>query len=171
MLASQSETPSPQRKQTNARRAFTPEEDAILKREVEALGEQRWSEVCGKVPGRTARQCRERWCDYIGPPRLRGAWAPEEDAVLREKQEELGHHWKAISAFLPGRTENDVKNRWYTDLSPEAAARPRKRRRRTTRDARGGAGPPAGLEAVETSWGSFDDAVGPHSWDYEFTEY
>jgi hypothetical protein len=34
-----------------------------------------------------------------------------QDAIIFEKHREFGNQWALISAFLPGRTDNLVKNR------------------------------------------------------------
>jgi hypothetical protein len=39
-----------------------------------------------------------------------------EDALLLEKINELGRSWAAIGRFFNGRSENDIKNRWYSHL-------------------------------------------------------
>ena len=42
-----------------------------------------------------------------------GAWTEEEDAALVAAHRELGNRWSQIADALPGRTESNVKNRWY----------------------------------------------------------
>ncbi|KAI8919405.1 hypothetical protein DFJ77DRAFT_276864 [Powellomyces hirtus] len=44
------------------------------------------------------------------------AFSPEEDAKLVRAVEEIGNNWAVIARDFPGRTENDVYNR-YTDMS------------------------------------------------------
>ena len=45
---------------------WTPEEDKKL-RELVAEGRKNWGQVAGQIPGRTSKQCRERWCNHLDP--------------------------------------------------------------------------------------------------------
>jgi hypothetical protein len=45
---------------------------------------------------------------------LKTAWTVEEDILLRELEGKHGHAWTKISRFITGRSENEVKNRWYS---------------------------------------------------------
>lgn len=96
------------------RKKFSPEEDEILVRMVEANGPHRWDEIAAAVPGRTGRQCRDRFRNYLMPNLNPEPWSPEEDEILVAKHYEIGPHWSRIAEFLPGRSSNSVKNRWYT---------------------------------------------------------
>lgn len=73
-----------------------------------------WIAVAEQLPGRTARQCRDRWVNYLSPSNKNGPWSHEEDQLLAEKYIEHGPQWTTIAKFFDGRSENNVKNRWYT---------------------------------------------------------
>jgi hypothetical protein len=88
------------------------EQDAQLIAAIQEVGQSSWSEVAALVPGRTGKQCRERWLDKLSPDLLKDDWSAEEDSILLTKQEELGHAWAKIREFLPGRSIGAVKNRW-----------------------------------------------------------
>ncbi|GLD96083.1 hypothetical protein PINS_up004761 [Pythium insidiosum] len=90
---------------------WSPHEDELLKRLV-AGGNKNWGEVAAKIPGRTSKQCRERWHNHLDPNIVRGAYTPEEDRIILEAQARLGNRWSVIAAMLPGRTEDAVKIRW-----------------------------------------------------------
>lgn len=100
---------------------WTGDEDSLL-RVLVARGPKNWGEVAVQIPGRTAKQCRERWCNHLDPRIKKGGWTPLEDEALVEAQAYLGKKWAQISKYLPGRTENAVKIRWKS-LTRRAAAR------------------------------------------------
>lgn len=75
-----------------------------------------WEALGRQLGGRSARQCRERWANYLAPTIRNEPWTDDEDRLLVEKINELGHCWATIGHFFNGRSENDVKNRWYSHL-------------------------------------------------------
>jgi hypothetical protein len=98
------------------RRLFTAEEDTLLCLAVHDRRLTTWIEIAARIPGRTARQCRDRWANYLCPQNKNAAWTSDEDDLLLAKFSELGAHWSAIAKFFDGRSENNVKNRWYTHV-------------------------------------------------------
>ncbi|CAN0155879.1 unnamed protein product, partial [Hapterophycus canaliculatus] len=46
----------------------------------------------------------------------REVWSHDEEEVLWRAQKEYGNAWSYISSLLPGRSENAVKNHWYTQM-------------------------------------------------------
>jgi hypothetical protein len=108
---------APSHKHTNPRRKFTIEEDNRLRALVAQMGNERWDSVAHEMPGRTARQCRDRYKNYLLSSLLITPWTPEEDALLRRKYAELGPKWVEISRTFRGRSGNDVKNRWNRHIS------------------------------------------------------
>mmetsp|Transcript_14181 Transcript_14181/g.16445 ORF Transcript_14181/g.16445 Transcript_14181/m.16445 type:complete len:677 (+) Transcript_14181:334-2364(+) len=91
---------------------WTPEEDARLIKLVYELKKRNWGDVAALIKGRTAKQCRERWCYNLDPSINKNVWTPEEDQILIKSQGELGNRWAHIASLLPGRTENAVKTRF-----------------------------------------------------------
>lgn len=95
------------------RNTFTPEEDEKLKRLVKDSGDRPiWKSISAKMNGKSPRQCRERYKNYLSPSLLHHEWSPEEDRLILEKHQELGNRWMAISRCLKGRSGNSVRNRW-----------------------------------------------------------
>lgn len=91
---------------------FTKNEDAKLKYLVEKYTTKDWKLIASFLPPRTARQCRERWTNYINPELTQRPWTKEEDKVLIDLHQQIGNHWKIMEEFLPQRSKNNIKIRW-----------------------------------------------------------
>ncbi|PKU86653.1 Myb-related protein Myb4 [Dendrobium catenatum] len=65
---------------------------------------------------RCGKSCRLRWVNYLRPGIKRGNFTKEEEETIIELQRVLGNHWSKIASFLPGRTDNEIKNIWNTYL-------------------------------------------------------
>ena len=94
------------------KRKFTKEDDLILKQAVYSTPNHNWKEIALKTGKYTARQCRERWNNYINPKLIKTCWTKEEDNTLLQKYKEFGSNWVKIKTFLPGRAVNSIKLRF-----------------------------------------------------------
>jgi hypothetical protein len=92
---------------------WTPAEDDLLRAAVAEFG-QSWAMTARAVPGRSHKQCRERWVSAVDPTLIRDAWTPQEDAVLIRQHQFLGGAWAQIARSLPGRSANAAKNRFIS---------------------------------------------------------
>ncbi|KAK8896084.1 hypothetical protein M9Y10_013975 [Tritrichomonas musculus] len=99
-----------------SRKPFTPEEDAQLVELVSSQQFPNWKTIASVIKGRTARQCRERWSEYLNPSIKFEPWTTSEDTLLVQMVQLYGNKWTFISKMFNGRTGNDVKNRWYSHL-------------------------------------------------------
>jgi hypothetical protein len=100
-----------------SRQKFTPQEDALLKHLVDVIHVQAWQDVAKHIPGRTARQCRDRYNIYLSPARTSESWSAVEDLTIIKAYNTLGAKWSLIASFLPGRNCVQVKNRWYHHIA------------------------------------------------------
>lgn len=101
-----------QASKSNGRKKFSAEEDVRLRSLAQMFCCRNWDLIASFMPGRTGRQCRDRYRNYLVPGYTSFEWSDEEDQILRKKQAEMGKQWSKIAAFLPGRSPNAIKNRW-----------------------------------------------------------
>jgi hypothetical protein len=108
--------------QRPSRQRFSLLEDQQLATLVEQHGENDWAQIASFMPGRSARQCRERWQNYLAPSLDSLPWTPKEDDLLLQKFREFGHKWGKIAESFPARSYLNCKNRWRTlqNHAPEA---------------------------------------------------
>jgi hypothetical protein len=91
-------------------------EDLLLKQWAENQGPQKWSLCAKNIAGRSGKQCRERWFNILNPDVKKGEWKPEEDALIFQMFQTCGPKWTMIAGCLEGRTENSIKNRFYSTI-------------------------------------------------------
>merc|ERR1712194_542792 len=94
-------------------------EDAIVVEAVTTSSEQpftRWSDLAQKLPGRVGKQIRDRWVNHLNPAINHMPFSREDDLLLFKGHQELGKRWVEISTkyFNSTRSENHIKNRWYS---------------------------------------------------------
>lgn len=65
------------------------------------------------MPGRTGKQCRERYLNHLAPNVKHSEWSLVEDAVLFELHHVNGSKWSYMSKMLHGRSDNGIKNRYH----------------------------------------------------------
>ncbi|KAI3713122.1 hypothetical protein L1987_71694 [Smallanthus sonchifolius] len=96
---------------------WTPAEDDLLIEYVRMHGEGRWSSVadCSGLK-RSGKSCRLRWVNYLRPGLKKGQLTPQEEGIIIELHGLWGNKWSTIARYLPGRTDNEIKNYCRTNF-------------------------------------------------------
>lgn len=92
---------------------WTAEEKATLQAWVEKNGPCSWAKCAQLIPGRNGKQCREHWLNQMKGNIKKGDWTVEEDEKIYRLFQVYGTKWTQMQKYLPGRTENSIKNRFY----------------------------------------------------------
>jgi myb proto-oncogene protein len=101
---------------------WTTDENMMLKYAISMYGGKKWGAIARLVPGRTIKQCRDRWRDVLDPSIGRatarvGKWTADEATMLEYAVSMYGgKHWEAIAALVPGRTKVQCRKRWHNTL-------------------------------------------------------
>ena len=119
----------PRRKKPSNKLKWTAEEDAVLRRIVDANGARKWKQVTVHLPNRTEAQCQHRWLKVLRPDLKRGPWTAEEDETLRrvvaeETAKGASVRWSVVSALLPGRIGKQCRERYINACDPKISKEP-----------------------------------------------
>ena len=114
--AKKDKTPKKSEKIPLKKGQWTLEEDKLLEYWVRENGPKKW-EDCGRfIQGRKGKQCREHWNNCLNPELQKGHWSPEEDFLIMFFYEKCEGSWKNIIPLFSGRSENSIKNRFFSQL-------------------------------------------------------
>lgn len=101
-----------QQQKDKARTKFTELEDSMLRQIVLSMPKVNWKIVEQLMGSKNARQCRERYNNYLAPERNTDPWTAEEEAILMEKYKEFGPQWSKMTPFFRNRAAVSIKNQY-----------------------------------------------------------
>ena len=90
-------------------------EDKLLKQWVEKNGAYNWTKCAEYMKFRTAKQCREHWKNNLDYNLKVGQWTSEEDLLIMKFYKKY-ESWRKMIPMFEGRTENSIKNRFFSQL-------------------------------------------------------
>ena len=104
------------------RKPWKPEEDQSISSLVQEFGLKKWAIIAQhlaerfNIKNRSGKQCRERWHNHLDSSIDKKPWTQEEDDLIFQLYKDYGKSWSKIAENIPGRTDNSVKNRFYSTL-------------------------------------------------------
>jgi hypothetical protein len=98
---------------------FHAAEDDSLRALVGRLGTDAWPSIASQMPGRNARQCRDRWNHYL-KNRAGHPWTPRQEALLVGAGSVIGEDWKQMSPLETPQATLDVKSHWHKLTIPQS---------------------------------------------------
>ena len=95
---------------------WTEEEDQILMKWIKNHGPTMRTECSKNIRGRCGKQCRERWVNILNPGVKKGNWTQEEQKLIFQNLKRFFTSWSLMAKELDGRTENSIKNYFYSSV-------------------------------------------------------
>ena len=104
----------------NVKDTWTIQGEDLLKKLVKKKGSKKRA-LCGKkIPGNSSKQCREHWISNLNFRFKKCYWSVEEDFLVLFLYKKYEGNWKKITLLFEGKSENNIKNRFFTQLRKAA---------------------------------------------------
>lgn len=88
----------------------------MITRIVNENGAKDWTKVAESLPGRIGKQCRERWHNHLDKGIIKKKWTLQDDLMIATLHQEYQGRWSYMSKKMEGRTDNQIKNRYNSNL-------------------------------------------------------
>jgi hypothetical protein len=95
---------------------WTIEEDESLRELIDIHG-KKWSKISRIMKYRTGKQIRDRYNHSLDNKINKKKYTAEEENVIKCLYSKYGSAWSLIAKNLPGRTSQQIKNRFYSKLN------------------------------------------------------
>ncbi|OMJ82150.1 hypothetical protein SteCoe_17225 [Stentor coeruleus] len=103
------------------RKIWKVEDDNALTESANKYNGKNWEKIADEVSQkinkkRTAKQCRERWNNFLKCNANHKEWTESQIKLIFEVQSSIGNKWSKISAFFPGKSKSSIKNFYYSTI-------------------------------------------------------
>ena len=86
-------------------------EDEILKAAIMKYGLNQWSRISSLLQRKSAKQCKQRWYEWLDPSIKKTEWTRAEDEKLLQLSRVFPSQWRTIAPFV-GRTPTQCYERY-----------------------------------------------------------
>lgn len=100
---------------------WTDQEDSFISKWVSINGTSNWTNCTKMIKERTAKMCKDRWYTKLSlEQNNENFWSPFDELSLLLAVNCFGTSWSKIIRFFPSKTENQMKNKFYSVLRKSA---------------------------------------------------
>lgn len=99
------------KRRQGAQPKFTEANDRRLLQYVNTYGTDAWEKIAKLFKNKSAKQCRDRWDNYVNPEISNQPWTIEEDMQLRAIFQQIGPKWTVLAKYFPRRTPSNIRFR------------------------------------------------------------
>ncbi|CAD8193466.1 unnamed protein product [Paramecium octaurelia] len=107
----------------NKAKRWTQTEDKALLQIFKQVGPC-WNTIAKQIQSKTGKQVRRRYKNFLDPNLNHGPMTVQEDERIYQEYLKHGSQWSKISEKMPGRSENMIKNRFYSSIKQKYLKQP-----------------------------------------------